>query len=206
MAIIDLIKENLCKEDFQEGRKRLRIYHGDDFGLDYINGNYSLMSQEGSNQQEGPGLYFAKDPRTARRYGKHLVTTTIDVTRFLHSRKPIGNKVPMDDIVNMMHELNETDEDFWYLISDHVYAEERDDVTEEVIQEFAEQISKLDARNFLITIEEATSTKLAVEMFLKHTGYYGTYNPQRDSMFLDGNDVWFAVLYNDEDIENVKGE
>ena len=203
MAILDLIKENLQAEEFQTGNKRLRVYHGDDFGLEYINGNYPLMSQEESNQQEGPGLYFAKDPRTARRYGKHVVTTTINPTRFLHARRPIENKVSTEDIANMVHELHETDEDFWYLMSDYVYAEEREGIGEEEIQDFAEQLSKLDARNFLITIEEATSTQLAVEMFLKHTGYYGTYNPQRGSIFLDGNDVWFAILHNDEDIEKV---
>jgi hypothetical protein len=192
MAIIEYLKESLSN--------RITVYHGDKYGLDSINGNYKVMSLEGSNQQEGPGIYFTTNKNTSDMYGDKVVETTINPKMFMKSREQVGKYIfPLQNIAKMIKHINANDDEFWMVMSDYVEVTDPSDVTDRRIMEMANMLSRDQVRNFLITLEEKTDTENFVNAFSKYSKYYGVYHDDYD----DG-EVHYAILRNDDEPRPVK--
>jgi hypothetical protein len=196
-----LIKTILVEESANGPRQT--VYHGDSFGLTYINGNYDLMSQKGSNQQEGPGIYFAKNQSTTKRYGNKVVSLSIDPERFIPSRDKAGSHITPDDLANALIEMHKDEDDMWYMLADYgIPVAEPEDVAEYHWEKLAELFMNEQVRNLLILLDENAGTQNFIEKFTRHVPVYGTYWKQ--DFMVDGkktNDIWYAVLYNDEELE-----
>jgi hypothetical protein len=193
---------NIIKGIIEEGR-RVTIYHGDNYGLKKLD-NYALMALPDSNQQEGPGIYFATDPDTTKAYGDKVVSTTIDPKKFLPSRDLVEDHLSTKTLSKMFRDIFKDDEDFWYLLTDYgVYVTELEEVEDYHWDELADNMRNEEIRNFLITLVESADTKSVVKNFVKHSGYYGTYNDQVNTK---NNDTWYALLYNDDKLTKVDME
>lgn len=180
---------------------RVTVYHGDKYGLDSINGNYKVISLEGSNQQEGPGIYFTTNKATSDMYGDKIVSTTVNPKMFMRSREQVGKYISVQNIAKMIKHINANDEDFWMVMSDYVEVSDPSGVTDRRIMEMANMLSRDQVRNFLITLEEKTDTENFVNAFSKYSKYYGTFHDDYD----DG-ETHFAMLRNDDEPQPVNIE
>jgi hypothetical protein len=176
----------------EDSSTRATVYHGDNHGLDSINGNYRVMSLDGSNQENGPGIYFSTSKDTARGYGKHVVETTVDPKMFMQSREPIGKYMTIPKIAGMIKYINEHDEDFWYILSDYFEISEPSDVNQNHYLGLAKILSREQVRNFLITLDEKVNTQTFVEAFTKFNKYNGSY-------YDFDNERHYAILRNDDE-------
>lgn len=193
MSILNYLIESL--------NNRVTVYHGDNYGLDSINGNYKVMSLDGSNQQEGPGIYFTTNKTTVDMYGDKIVSTTVNPKMFMRSRDQIGKYISVQNIAKIIKYINNNDDEFWMVISDYAEISNPNDVTDRHIMEMANILSRDQVRNFLITLEEKTDTENFVTAFCKYSKYYGTFHDDYD----DG-EVHYAILRNDAEPQLVNTE
>jgi len=197
MSILKYLQESLNESN------RITVYHGDSHGLDVINGNYKPMNLPNSNQQEGPGIYFSLHASTAKGYGEHVVSTTIDPNKFIPSRDLVEDHLSQETVAKMMHEIYKEDEDFWYILTDYgVYVTEPEEVEDHHWYELADMMMTEEVRNFIITLVDSSNVKSGVSNFVKHSGYYGTYNKIPKNKYAEA-DTWFAVMYNDDKLTKV---
>ena len=179
-----------------EEANRITVYHGDNYGLKSINGNYSLMSLEGSNQQEGPGIYWSTNIKTAQAYGTHVVETTVDPKKFMKSRVLAEKYFTVNTLTKILIEISKNDEEYWYILTDYaVYVTEPEDVEPYHWAELAEMMMSEQVRNLLITLEEKTDTENFVKAFTKHCKYFGTYTDDNVP-----GEVHYAMLKNDDEV------
>lgn len=199
MSVLKYLQEQLVQEE-----SRLTIYHGDNHGLNAINGNYKVMNLEGSNQQEGPGIYFAVHKSTALGYGDKVVETTVNPKKFLPSREYVEDHLSVEVVGKILKEMYKEDEDLWYLLTDYgVYVTEPEEVEEHHWDELAEMLMNEQIRNFLITLVDASNTKTAVSNFVKYSGYWGTYMKMPATDYSEA-DTWFAIMHNDDNVRPVE--
>jgi len=170
-------------------RKSITVYHGDDYNTKQINGNYARMYSASSNVQEGIGIYFTPDIEVAQSYGKNISSTVVDMDDILPARGIVSDHIPHDRMVALLTDLNNNNEDFWYMISDYMGVTERDEVDEYHIEGLAETVSNQEIRNTQIELLEASDVTTFVKAWLKHIKKYGTF--EKESKF-------FALMYNDE--------
>ena len=179
-------------EEFVESTSVV-AYHGDNFGLTEVNGNYSRMYSKNSNVQEGIGIYFSTNRETAKGYGSKVAKTTINTNKLLPSRSPIGRVVNKVAGINLLKELNKNSEEFWMILTDYGYEVEDSKEATRYLPMLWEQIKEEQVRNVQIELLQACKedTKLFVEAWLKTTRKYGTYN--KDIQF-------YALMKNDSEI------
>jgi len=199
--------KQIIKEVIEEsnilGKTKLKIYHGDNFGLTDINSNFRLMSLENSNQQEGPGIYFSTNKETAEHYGSKVVSIEIDLVRFMSSREKISKYLSTKVIKTILMNISENDDKFLDILSD--YGEDVSSYSK-VPSLYWDKLSKMmgieQVRNFLITLCEYTSVENVITSFTNNCAYYGTQNKQNE------DNIWFAVFKTDSHIieENLKSK
>lgn len=191
----------------QESKKRHTIYHGDNYGLSTINQNYKAMSLENSNQQEGAGIYFSTNIDTAKSYGSKIVKTTVDPNKFMDSRADIGKYLTEKDIANILKLLfQKNSESVFYFIYDYVEVTEESEVKPHHFVEVANILMTEQTRNFIITLDEISTTKDFVESFLKATNYkyFGTKAKTPNDQ--DKNEIYYVLIYNDDEVTPVNDE
>lgn len=192
MKILNLLIE--AKKPFKS--EIVTVYHGDDYGLDHINGNYNLMNQKTSNLQEGVGIYFAIDKEVTKAYGKHVVATQVDKSKFLPSRDNLSKYATATQLAKVIWDcFTANEEEMYYHISNYVMVMEPSDVTKQDCYTVASSMIDGEVRNVQIElIEQCGDNEVFVKSWLKHIKYYGTYNEELG---------FFAIMFNDHNIEKI---
>ena len=163
------------------------IYHGDAHKLSAL--NIKSMFHESGNFQEGVGIYFG-DLKTAETYGKYVYKAVIDKKRFVNSRKSMHEvKINADKIYKMLLKLWKFNiEEFFYFLSDYVYAENADDITGKHLKELSGYLVDEEVRNFQISLAEIFGPEKFVPVWNDITKIDGTFYRHNDS------EDWFAVI------------
>ncbi len=93
----------------------IRIYHGDNYGTKKL--DRKLMFH-GGNNQVGIGIYFGTR-ETAEKYGKHIVSISINPKNFKDGHAPMGKIIKENKFVCLCRYLNKDDENFWMILTDY---------------------------------------------------------------------------------------
>jgi len=158
------------------------MYHGGDTRFTIIEPKYMLLDT--SNAQEGIGIYFG-NYATASSYGKYVMRAKLDKRKFVASDAFLGDSVDLDDLVKLLKVLQRKKaEEFFYTVSDWVYVETEDDVTDDKIVEYAEQIHGELMGYFTTDLAMRFGVETFVKAWNKHIPYvHGTYTKEYGGYF-----------------------
>lgn len=173
-----------ANEFLNENNNIITVYHGDNYGTSKL--QPSLMNN-GTNQ-EGIGIYFSNSIETAQSYGKYIIKTTINLNKFINSRKQVS-KLGLNNIKPLLHFLWEHNpEDMFYYISDWMEVIEPSDVTAEHINILSSKLLSDEIRNFQITLAQTFGVEIFVHAWNKFIKFDGTYIDHVNS------ELWFAII------------
>lgn len=162
------------------------IYHGDNYNTTKL--IPKLMNN--GNNQEGIGIYFSDDIKTAKDYGKDVISLNINERNFINSRDILKKHLSKKDLVGLLKILHQSDnESFFYYISDYIEVSEPEEVEDYHIEEFIQHIEREQIRNFQIDM----ANNFGVEVFVKAWNFifkniHGTYYNNND------NEIWYCVI------------
>jgi len=163
-------------------------YHGDDFDTKKIEAK--LMMTDGSNNQEGIGVYFGS-LETAETYGKDIVSAKINPKNFVDSRKDIGKYIKISQMVDMLTDMWKSDEEtMYYMITDWgLEISEPEDIEQEHMEYLANNMQSDEVRNFQITLAEQFGVVTFVDSWNTHCkNIHGTCQKQ------GGDEVWYCII------------
>lgn len=182
------LKENL--------RGIVEVYHGDNYGTTRLEPR--LMNN--GNNQEGIGIYFSDQYKTAEFYGRHIVKATIDLSRFCSAREPVARLNSERDIKRLLHDMNGVDpESMFYLLTDFgIFVQEPEDVEPYHIDELYDFMKNEQVRNFQITMAETFNVVDFVRSWNRHVRIDGTYEKNSH------NELWVAIINTDIKVERVQ--
>ena len=157
---------------------KIKLYHGDNFGLKEVNGNYSRMNS--GNNQEGIGIYFSTDKNVADSYGKFIYEITIDNTKLLKSRESWKKQLSINYLEKLLKELLKTDNkgELWYLFTDYGYDIDNNKDAIKYCVQVANDMCDNEVRNIQIELCNQVGVEVFVKAWLKTIPYIGTYNKE----------------------------
>jgi hypothetical protein len=179
---------------------KIKVYHGDNYGLETINGNYKRIADPSGNMALGLGIYFTEDIKLARRYGNKIVSTIIDKNKLLPALSMANDVMDRDNVIELLKYYNKESEDFWYYYSDFgINVSEPEDLEDYHAEILVDYIIDNEVRNFMIELwQRVGDTKIFVDGWLKNIDYYGVYD-DKDGVLI------VALLYNDDILKKVEG-
>lgn len=171
------------------------VYHGDDYDTTFLNA--SLMNN--GNNQEGVGIYFSDSIETAKYYGKNIVAVDIDTSKFIDSRKEIGDFVSVSKMEQILKKFYKSDkETFYYFVSDWIEVGEPSDVRVYHIREMAENVMNEKVRDFQTKMAGDYGVELFVQTWNEYLpNIHGTYQIHND------NEIWYAIINTDLELYKV---
>jgi len=160
-----------------EESEKIVVYHGSDVTFNNISAKYMLL--DGSNAQEGVGIYFG-DFDTAETYGKHVMSIEIDPKMFIDSHSLLSDNIKKKQIIALCKDMYKSDkESFFYKVSDWVPVEDVSDVNDYVIDEFAESQMDEMLRYFTADFAMTFGIETFINSWNKHMkNIHGTFNKQ----------------------------
>lgn len=181
---------------FENLNRIIDVYHGDNHGTTRLDPR--LMNN--GNNQEGIGIYFSDQYETAKFYGRSIVKATIDLSKFVPAREPIGILRERRGITNLLHDMNRVDaESMFYLLTDFgIFVQEPEDVEPEHIDELYDLMQNEQVRNFQVTMAETFNVIDFVRSWNRHLRVDGTYEKNSH------NEIWVAIINTNTRVEKVK--
>lgn len=170
------------------------IYHGDNYNTTKL--DPKLM--DNGNNQEGIGIYFG-NLDTAQSYGKNIVTTSIDVSKFIPAYDDVGEHINIRKITSLLsalHKLN--NEHIYYMVTDWgLEVGEPEDITLSEISFLAKKLQNEQVRDFQTDLAGKFGVENFVREWNKHIKIDGTYT-------VHPVDTWYAVINPNYKLEKVK--
>ncbi len=159
-------------KDFILENKNITVYHGDNFNTNKL--NPKLMNN--GNNQEGVGIYFG-DLKTAKTYGRDIVSIELDKSKFINSRNILDQEVSLPKIIKIITQLYKKDKEaMFFLMSDYVYITDVGEINKYNLEEFAGFMMHDEVRNFQITMAETFGVINFVDIWNKTLpNIHGTY-------------------------------
>jgi len=152
--------------------KNILLYHGDNFKSTKL--DPKLMNN--GNNQEGIGIYFG-DLKTAKTYGKDIVSVELDKSKFINSRNTIDQEISLPKILKIITHLHKKDKEaMFFLMSDYVYITDMSEINSSNLKEFTGFMMNEEVRNFQITMAETFGVVNFVDIWNKTLpNIHGTY-------------------------------
>ena len=167
-----------------KSEKVLKLYHGSNTKFSKIEPKY--MRTDGSNMQEGVGIYFTTDLEVTKIYGKYVMEVDADLSKmeFLPSREFALDVYNLNDLKKLVKIIKIEDKDeLYYAITDWVevdYDASVNEMKEVFIENVLENFCDEEIRNVHIQFCEVFGTENFIEAWNKVFGkkFYGTYNEE----------------------------
>ena len=164
--------------------KTLQLFHGSDKKFTKIEPKY--MRTDGSNMQEGVGIYFTTDLEATKIYGKYVMEVDVDLSKmkFLPSREFALDLYNLNDLKKLVKNIKIEDKDeLYYAITDWVevdYDASIEEMKEVFIENVLENFCDEEIRNVHIQFCEVFGTENFINAWNKVFGkkFYGTYNEE----------------------------
>jgi len=155
------------------------IYHGGNRLIKKL--DPKSMIHEGSNNQEGVGIYFGDTIDIAKSYGDKLVYIEVVPRKFVDARQPAKRFMKANEIAKLISLALKKDsslqEDIFYFVSDYVEIMEPEDLEDYHIEEAAHQIIDNEIRYMQVELAELLGGELFVKLWNKvFRNIHGTYN------------------------------
>jgi len=179
----------MLKEILESVDSEITVYHGgNNYATDILP---KYMLTDDSNAQEGVGIYFGEQLKTAQIYGPKIVSLTIDKNRFIDAREDALKNISIrtwKKIGQYMFE-NGDREELYYAVSDWMEVVEPEDLEDWMVDEFIEKAVDGEIRNVQIQLAEIDLDAF-VEGWNKYVkNYDGTYQKQGKN-----GDTFYAVI------------
>jgi len=177
MNFRDLLNTLSPRLDETHKTHKITVYHGSNKKFNKIEPSYMLM--DGSNAQEGVGIYFG-DYSTAETYGDYIMSVQLDTNNFVDSYSLIGDNIKTRDLTKLCKDMYKANpEEFFYKVSDWIPIQEIEDVTDSVISEFASTQTDEMIRYFTADFAMTFGIDVFIKSWNKHIKYvHGTFNKQ----------------------------
>jgi len=169
-------KKSVVKTRFNESKNSGRykqVFHGDNHGTTKI---LSKNMNLGGFNLLGIGIYFGSLD-TAMKYGKHVVSTYIDKTKFKPATDSVNDVIGTAQIIKILRSLLEHDPtEFYYWATDYVFVEDDIDSLRRNVVNIAKMVRDGEVRNFQIELCESFGVDALVKAWNKHTDVHGFYD------------------------------